>query len=110
MFGWQRTLTAEQTAEIAAAKQVIYDGFRKRLRAACRKTRPEFSWMSSSVRPFCATRHARSIITACPAEKSGQDEFDFEYGEDFAAHIESFRSDVLQSAGALQSGRRSRIE
>src|SRR6202012_562497 len=29
--------------------------------------------------------------TACPAEKSGQDEFDFEYGDDFAKHIESFR-------------------
>src|SRR5262249_47544549 len=26
-----------------------------------------------------------------PAEKSGQDEFDFEYGEDFARHIEMFR-------------------
>jgi len=23
-------------------------------------------------------------VTACPAEKSGQEEFDFEYGEDFA--------------------------
>ena len=29
--------------------------------------------------------------TACPAEKSGQDEFDFEYGDDFATHIEAFR-------------------
>src|SRR5439155_20573454 len=28
--------------------------------------------------------------TACPAEKSGQDEFDFEYGEEFAKHIEKF--------------------
>ena len=28
MFGWKGTLTAEQTAEIAAAKQVIYDGFK----------------------------------------------------------------------------------
>ena len=27
MFGWEGTLTAAQTAEIAAAKQVIYDGF-----------------------------------------------------------------------------------
>jgi myo-inositol catabolism protein IolC len=25
-----------------------------------------------------------------PAEKSGQEEFDFEYGDDFAAHIEAF--------------------
>ncbi len=27
MFGWEGPLTAEQTAQIAAAKQVIYDGF-----------------------------------------------------------------------------------
>ena len=33
---------------------------------------------------------AHGYITACPAEKSGQEEFDFEYGEDFAAHIEAF--------------------
>jgi len=33
---------------------------------------------------------AKGIITACPAEKSGQDEFDFEYGEGFARHIEAF--------------------
>src|SRR6478735_9385251 len=29
-------------------------------------------------------------MTACPAEKSGKKEFDFEYGEDFARHIEAF--------------------
>ena len=33
---------------------------------------------------------AQGFITACPAEKSGQEEFEFEYGEDFAQHIEAF--------------------
>ena len=33
---------------------------------------------------------AHGYTTACPAEKSGQEEFDFEYGEDFAEHIEAF--------------------
>ena len=28
MFGWKGALTAEQTARIADAKQVIYDGFK----------------------------------------------------------------------------------
>src|SRR5208337_4331411 len=32
----------------------------------------------------------QGYVTACPAEKSGQDEFDFEYGEDFTKHIEEF--------------------
>jgi myo-inositol catabolism protein IolC len=44
----------------------------------------------------------KAIITACPAEKSGQDEFDFEYGEGFARHIEGgLRADLLQGAGTL---------
>jgi myo-inositol catabolism protein IolC len=34
---------------------------------------------------------AEGVVTACPSEKSGQHEFDFEYGEDFAKHIESIR-------------------
>ena len=30
---------------------------------------------------------------AMPVEKSGQNEFDFEYGDDFGAHIEKFNPD-----------------
>ena len=33
---------------------------------------------------------ARGVLTAAPAEKSGQHEFDFEYGDDYARHIEAF--------------------
>jgi 5-dehydro-2-deoxygluconokinase len=32
MFGWTGTLTAEQTARIAAMKRVIYDGFQAALK------------------------------------------------------------------------------
>ena len=31
MFGWKGALTPEQTAQIAAAKQVIYDAFKMAL-------------------------------------------------------------------------------
>ena len=30
------------------------------------------------------------MVLAMPAEKSGQNEFDFEYGSEFGAHIEAF--------------------
>ena len=33
---------------------------------------------------------ANGFTTACPAEKSGQEEFEFQYGGDFASHIETF--------------------
>jgi myo-inositol catabolism protein IolC len=35
----------------------------------------------------------RGLKLAMPVEKSGQDEFDFEYGDDFPAHIEKFDPD-----------------
>ena len=37
MFGWSGTLRPEQTAEIAAAKQVIYDAFKAALAAGVPK-------------------------------------------------------------------------
>src|SRR5262245_51372143 len=37
MFGWGEDLTPEQTAEIAAAKQVIYDGFKAAVEAGVPK-------------------------------------------------------------------------
>jgi 5-dehydro-2-deoxygluconokinase len=34
---------------------------------------------------------SHGYTTACPVEKSGQEEFDFEYGEEFAKHVEAFQ-------------------
>ena len=43
MFGWREPLTPEQTAEVAAVKQVIYDGFKSM-----------FSWPFGSSAPAAA--------------------------------------------------------
>ena len=69
------------------------------------RRRPASWWTSSSAPRSCAMPRPTAIITACPAEKSGQEEFDFEYGEDFAAPHRGFRPDLLQGAGALQPAR-----
>jgi hypothetical protein len=37
MFGWKGALTPEQTAQIAATKQVIYDGFKAAVAAGVPK-------------------------------------------------------------------------
>jgi myo-inositol catabolism protein IolC len=91
LFGWTGTLTADQTAQIAASKQVIYDGFK----AALRDEVPDFRAGILVDEQFGAAilqdARTRPFASACPAEKSGQAEFDFEYGEDFASHIEAFR-------------------
>src|SRR6266571_818199 len=91
MFGWKGALTAEQTAEIATAKQVIYDGFKAAVQDGVREEKAgilvDEQFGSAILRDAAAHRYT----TACAVEKSGQDEFDFEYGEEFAEHIEAFR-------------------
>jgi 5-dehydro-2-deoxygluconokinase len=90
LFGWPGALTAEQTAKIAASKQVIYDGFRTALRAIPeRKAGILVDEQFGSA--ILESARKRGYTTACPTEKSGQDEFDFEYGEEFSKHIESIQ-------------------
>ena len=91
MFGWHGDLTAEQTAEIAAAKQVIYDGFRAAVAAGVAKQKAGILVDEQFGADILYDALMQGYITACPAEKSGQEEFDFEYGKDFAQHIEAFQ-------------------
>src|SRR3981081_3361646 len=90
MFGWKGTLTEEQTAQIAAAKQVIYDGFKAAIAVGIPKEKAGILVDEQFGAAILRDAKAHGYITACPAEKSGQDEFDFEYGEEFAKHIEAF--------------------
>ena len=90
LFGWHGALTPEQTAEIAAAKQVIYDGFTSAIAAGVPKEKAAILVDEQFGAAILRDASAKGFTTACPAEKSGQDEFDFEYGEDFAGHIETF--------------------
>lgn len=90
MFGWQSPLSDTQTAEIAAAKRVIYDGFLAALAGSVPKEKAGLLVDEQFGAAILRDAASRNIVTACPAEKSGQHEFDFEYGEDFARHIEAF--------------------
>jgi 5-dehydro-2-deoxygluconokinase len=90
MFGWTGALTPEQTAQIAAAKQVIYDGFKAAVAAGVPKAKAAILVDEQFGAAILRAAAADGFATACPAEKSGQEEFDFEYGEDFAEHIEAF--------------------
>ena len=89
MFGWKGELTAAQTAEIAAAKQVIYDGFKAALAGGVARDKAGILVDEQFGAAILQDANRQGYTTACPAEKSGQDEFDFEYGADFARHIEA---------------------
>ena len=91
MFHLAPPLTSDEHAAVANSKQVIYDGFRQALG-------PELPIDSAGVlvdEEFGADilRDAawNGYVTALSVEKSGSAEFEFEYGEAFAQHIEAFR-------------------
>jgi len=90
MFGWKGALTPEQMAEIAATKQVIYEGFKKAIAGGVVKDKAGILVDEEFGAAVLRDAAKNGYGTACPAEKSGQDEFDFEYGQDFAKHIEAF--------------------
>jgi myo-inositol catabolism protein IolC len=91
MFGWTGTLSPQQTAEIAAAKQVIYDAFRESVSAGVPKEKAGILVDEQFGAAILRDAAEQGYATACPAEKSGQDEFDFEYGNDLDQHIEAFQ-------------------
>jgi 5-dehydro-2-deoxygluconokinase len=89
MFGWKGQLSPGQTAQIAAAKQVVYDGFKSALAAGVAKDKAGILVDEQFGAAILRDATQQGYSTACPAEKSGQDEFDFEYGADFGKHIEA---------------------
>jgi myo-inositol catabolism protein IolC len=91
MFGWHDALTPEQTAQIAAMKEVIYDAFKAAIAGGVPKERAGILVDEQFGAAILRDAHKQGFITACPAEKSGQDEFDFEYGPEFGRHIEQFK-------------------
>jgi 5-dehydro-2-deoxygluconokinase len=69
---------------------VIYDAFRAAVETGVPKERAGILVDEQFGAAILRDAAAAGYSTACPAEKSGQDEFDLEYGDDFAEHIEAF--------------------
>ncbi len=93
MFGIEGPPTAEQIETISDAKRLIFEGM---LEAVRRGAEPSATGVLvdeqfGSDIPQRAVEHGLKL--AMPVEKSGQNEFDFEYGEDFGAHILKFKTD-----------------
>src|SRR5712672_2602811 len=91
MFGWKGGLTPERTAQIAATKQVIYDGFKAAIATGVPKEKAGILVDEQFGAAILRDARAQGYVTACPTEKSGQEEFNFEYCEEFAKHIEAFQ-------------------
>ena len=93
MFGIQGDPTPEETERIADAKRLIFEGMLVAVGegAEAGATGVLVDEQFGSNIPEQAREHGLKL--AMPVEKSGQDDFDFQYGDDFPAHIEKFNPD-----------------
>jgi 5-dehydro-2-deoxygluconokinase len=96
-LGSEDMLTDEHAAQVAAAaaqlsgaKHVGYDGFQAALAAGVSKENACVLVDEQFGADILQHAASRGYSTACSADKPGQEEFDFEYGDDFAKHIEAF--------------------
>jgi myo-inositol catabolism protein IolC len=95
-FGIQGEPDPEQTAIIADAKHLIFEGM---LQAIGVGANPQVTGVLVDEQ-FGSTvpeeAPARGLKLAMPAERSGQSMFDFQYGEDFGEHITRFNPDFTK--------------
>jgi myo-inositol catabolism protein IolC len=93
MFGIQGDPTPKETERIADAKRLIFEGMLVAVGegAEAGATGVLVDEQFGSNIPERAREHGLKL--AMPVEKSGQDDFDFQYGDDFPAHIEKFNPD-----------------
>jgi myo-inositol catabolism protein IolC len=90
LFGFKPPLSAPQREEVIDSKQLIFEGFRQALAEGVPKQAAAILVDEEFGAHILSDAHRRGFVTALSVEQSGIDEFKFEYGDDFASHIEAF--------------------
>ncbi len=93
MFGIEGEPTEEQSATIADAKHLIYEGLAKAVDSGNvpgEQIGVLVDEQFGAPRDVPGDAKAKGLKLAMPVEKSGQDMFDFEYGDEFGDHIVAF--------------------
>lgn len=91
MFGITgRAPTAEETARIQDAKHLIWEGFKQAVAEGAPKDAAGVLVDGQYGPDVAREARAGGYVLAMPVEKSGQDEFDFEYGDQFGEKILDF--------------------
>ncbi len=93
MFGIDGDPTPEQTATISDAKHVIYEGMKLAVSQGVEAGATGVLIDEQFGGAVPADAKANGLKLSMPVERSGQNEFDFQYGEEFGAHIERFDPD-----------------
>ncbi len=90
MFGIEGDPTPEQTETITDAKRLIYEAMELAVERGVDAEAAGVLVDEQFGGDIPKLAHEHGLTLAMPVEKSGQDEFDFQYGEQFGDHIEGF--------------------
>ncbi len=78
----------QEVERLSAYKRVIYEGLLEALSSGVPKDSAAILVDQKYGAQLLADARERGIVTCAPVEKSGQNEFDFEYGAEFRQHVE----------------------
>src|ERR1700712_2659892 len=90
MFKFKAPLNDEQQAKVVDSKRLIYEGFKLALQRGVPPANAGILVDEEFGTEVLRDAKSHGAITAMSVESSGSDEFEFEYGDDFAAHIQAF--------------------
>jgi myo-inositol catabolism protein IolC len=93
MFGIEGDPTPEETEKITDAKKLIYEGMEEAVRRGVDASAAGVLVDEQFGGDVPKLAHEHGLSLTMPVEKSGQDEFDFQYGDEFGEHIERFDPD-----------------
>jgi myo-inositol catabolism protein IolC len=90
LFGVSGQPSPEITAKVADTKMVIWEGFQLAIDRGAPRDAAGLLVDEQFGSGVAREARARGHLLAMPVERSGQDEFDFEFGDDFGQHVEDF--------------------
>ncbi|HEX4837424.1 MAG TPA: DUF2090 domain-containing protein [Solirubrobacteraceae bacterium] len=95
-FGIEGDPDPEQTAMIADAKHLIFEGLQRAVAAGADASVTGVLVDEQFGGSVPEEARTQGLKLAMPAERSGQNMFDFQYGEQFGEHIERFDPDFTK--------------
>ncbi|MCB0416356.1 MAG: DUF2090 domain-containing protein [Bdellovibrionaceae bacterium] len=96
MLGHGNPPTPAEVQQVADFKMMIFEGFEKAVSTGLPKEKMGILVDEQFGAAVIQKAKAFGCSVSVAAEKSGQDEFDFEYGADYAKHIESVNPDFVK--------------
>lgn len=88
--------TDDESRRISELKTLIYEGFERAIAAGAPRDSSAILVDEEFGADIARSARGENFTLAIPVERSGREEFELEYGEDFAEHINAFDPDFAK--------------